>query len=69
MRVRTSYLTALVAVVTLVLAVTLLVNAGAAEALLLVLVVAALAGTYLLRRYARAHLLHRHLPARQDRYR
>ena len=69
MQVRTSYLAALAAIVTFVLAVTLLVNAGSAEALLLVLVVAALAGMYLLRRYARVHLLYRHLPARKDRHR
>ncbi len=44
----------------LVLAVTLLVTRGFADALLLIVVVAVLAGMYLLRRYARAELLYRH---------
>ena len=43
----------------LVLAVTLLVSRGFLDALVLVLIVAALAGMYRLRRYARAELLYR----------
>ncbi|GIM89862.1 hypothetical protein [Paractinoplanes toevensis] len=41
-------------------AVTLLVSRGVIEALVFVLVVAALAGMYRLRRYARAELIYRH---------
>jgi hypothetical protein len=43
----------------LALAVTLLVSGGVVEALLMIVVVAGLAGMYLLRRYARAELLYR----------
>ena len=60
MRVRKSALAPLVAggVAVLALAGTVLVSAGVAEALLLIVVVAVLAGMYMLRRYARARLLY-----------
>ena len=50
----------------LVLAVTLLVSRGFLDALVLVLIVAALAGMYRLRRYARAELLYRRTETRRQ---
>jgi hypothetical protein len=49
----------------LVVAMTLLVSRGVADALLMILIVAVLAGQYMLRRYARAELLYRPLAERQ----
>lgn len=49
------------AVAVIAAAVALLVSRGVVEALLLIAVVAALTGMYLLRRYARAELLYRRL--------
>jgi hypothetical protein len=61
MRFRKPRLMSMVAVGTavLVLAMTLLVGRGVIDALVLILIVAALTGMYQLRRYARAELLYR----------
>ena len=60
MQVRKFHLVPAVAVTAvLVLAVTLLLARGLADALVLITVVAMLAGAYMLRRYARAQVLYR----------
>ncbi len=51
----------------LVPAVALVVSGSAVEALVLIVVVAALTGMYLLRRYARAELLYRRRPGAEPR--
>jgi hypothetical protein len=62
MRPRKSRLASAVAAIAavLALAMTLLVSRGVVDALLMIVIVAVLAGTYMLRRYARAVLLYRH---------
>jgi hypothetical protein len=51
----------------LVLAATLLVSRGVVDVLLMMLIITVLAGTYLLRRYARAELLYRPLSEQRRR--
>jgi hypothetical protein len=61
MQTRRPQLTPAVAITAvLVLALAMLVSRGLAEALVMIAVVAVLAGMYLLRRYARAELVYRH---------
>jgi membrane protein implicated in regulation of membrane protease activity len=70
MQFRKSHLAPAVAAIAAVLApaVTLVVGGDPVEALLLFVVVAVLAGMYMLRRYARAELIYRRRPERHRRH-
>ena len=70
MRIRKSELALAVAAIAAVpvLAVTLLVSRGVIDALLMIVIVAVMAGMYMLRRYARAVLLYRRRSALHRRH-